>query len=220
MLKLFTVALAGMLMTTAVSAKPPATWDGLIQVPSTKLDVVYLQPSADFRGYTKVMLDPTEVAFEKNWMRDYNRSASFGSRISERDLQDAVSKAVTEAGHIFAEAWRNGGYEVVTAPGPDVLRVKTGVINIKVSAPDMMTAGRSHSFANEAGSAALFVEARDSTTGALLGRAIDQKVVGDNGALWRTAASNRADFHEAVVQWARAGVRGMEELKARSPISQ
>ena len=107
---------------------------------------------------------------------------------------------------------------MVNDAGPDVLRVKTGVLNIRVSAPDRQTPGRSMTFSEQAGSAALVVEARDSMSGALLGRAIDQKIVGDTQSLWRTSASNRADFREAVQQWAAATVRGMEELKSRSPI--
>src|SRR5262245_11029369 len=45
----------------ATAAKAPDTWDGLIKVKSKRADAVYLQPGADFRPYTKVMLDPTEV---------------------------------------------------------------------------------------------------------------------------------------------------------------
>jgi hypothetical protein len=106
----------------------------------------------------------------------------------------------------------------VTAPGPDVLRIQTGIVNIRVSAPDKMTAGRTYSFANEAGEATLFIEARDSMSGSLLGRAVDQRIVGDNNTAWRTSVSNRGDFRNQVSQWARTSVRGMDELKALSPI--
>ena len=213
------VASAMLLAGPAAAAKPPANWDGLVQVKSKRLDLVYLQPGADFRGYTKVMIEPTEVAFHKDWQRDYNRgSTSLSSRVSDRDLHEAISKGVTASSDIFADAWTKGGYIVVNAPGPDVLRVKTGIVHIRVSAPDQLTPGRSYSFAGEAGSATLFVEARDSMTGALLGRAIDQKIAGDNSAAWRTRASNRADFREMVEDWAAASVRGMAELKSLSPI--
>jgi uncharacterized protein DUF3313 len=200
-----------------IAAKsPPTTWDGLVRVPSKKLDLVYLQPGADFRGYTKVMLDPTEVAFEKNWRRDYNRSThNLGSRVSDQELQKAITQGVAAASDIFADAWTKGGYQIVTAPGPDVLRVTTGIVNIRITAPDRPTAGRSYSFSNEAGSAALFVEARDSTTGALLGRAVDQRIIGDNSTAWRTSVSNRADFRDMVKTWAETTVRGMTELKTR-----
>jgi hypothetical protein len=215
-----TLAGALLLSATAATAKPPATWDGLVQVKSKRLDLVYLMPGADFRIYTKVMIDPTEVGFEKNWRRNYNSTTTLSNRISDSDLQKMISEAVPAATDIFTNAWQKGGYAVVAEPGPDVLRVKTGVVNIRVNAPDRQTAGRSYSFSQEAGAATLFIEARDSTTGALLGRAVDQRIVGDNGALWRTTVSNRGDFRDVVKTWADTSVRGMAELKALSPIQQ
>jgi len=138
--------------------------------------------------------------------------------VSDRDVQQAISKGVGEAHDLFAEAWTKGGYAVVDAPGPDVLRVRTGIVNIRVSAPDLPRAGRTHSFSPEAGSATLFMEARDSITGALLGRAVDSRFAGEHSPAWRTSVSNRDDFRDLVKSWADASVRGMAELKSRSPI--
>jgi len=216
-------ALVGaLLLASPLAAEdPPATWDGLVQVKSNRLDVVFLQPGADFRTYTKVMLDPTEVAFEKNWQRDYNRSTStLSGRVDDRDMQDAIRRGIVAANDIFSDAWAEGGYTVVTEPGPDVLRVRPGVLNVEVNAPDVMTAGRSRSFAPEAGRATYFVEVRDSLTGALLGRAADQRIVGDNIAAYRNSVTNRDDFRREVKRWAELSVRGMNELKALSPINQ
>ena len=202
-------------------AKPPTNWDGLVQVKSKRLNYVYLMPGADFRAYTKVMIDPTEVAFRKDWRSDYNSSSSsLSGRVSESELERTIKEAIPVATDIFASAWQKGGYAVVTSPGPDVLRVRTGVLNISVNAPDRPSAGRSYSFAPEAGSATLFVEARDSESGALLGRAVDNRVVGDYTSNWRTTASNRGDFRDVVETWAQASVRGLAELKALSPIKQ
>ena len=216
-------ALAGLaiLASSAAAAKPaPTAWDGLVLVQSKRMDHVYLQPGADFRGYTKILLDQPEVAFHKNWAREYNStSRGLSRRISDRDLQDAISRSVAAAQDIFAEAWTKGGYAVVDSPGPDVLRVRTGILNVRVTAPDRPTAGRSDTFANEAGSATLFVEARDSLTGALLGRAVDSELAGDNLTSWRTAVSNRSDFRDLVERWASISVRGLNELKSRSPIN-
>ena len=216
---LFTVAIAGVsiLAGPAVFAKPPTSWDGLVQVKSKRLDLVYLQPGADLRGYTKVLVEPTEIAFAKNWQRDYNRGSALSTHVSDSDVQEAVTEGVKAANDIFTAAWTKGGYAVVTEPGPDVLRVKTGIVNITVNAPDQPTAGRSYSFSGEAGSATLFVEARDSVTGALIGRAVDQGIAGDNSAAWRTASSNRADFRQMVENWANISVRGLTELKSLPP---
>jgi len=214
------IGLAGLVVIAAAAdAAPPATWDGLVQVPSKRLKLVYLQPGADFRGYTKVLMEAPEVAFEKNWQRDYNSSSlDVSSRVSDREVQEAISQGVTAASDIFSQAWTKGGYALVNAPGPDVLRVRTGIVNIRVSAPDLQTAGRSYTFASEAGSATLFVEAKDSMTGALLGRAVDQQLAGDLSTGWRTTVSNRGDFRDLVQRWADTSVRGLSELKSRSPV--
>ena len=100
-----------------------------------------------------------------------------------------------------------------------MLRVKTGILNITVSAPDRPTAGRSYTFADTAGQATLIIEARDSMTGALLGRAVDTKIAGDNTVGWRSSVGNRADFRALVEQWAKLSVNGISELKALSPLA-
>lgn len=220
--RLFMAAIASAMLLAgpADAARPPDTWDGLVKVKSKRLDIAYLQPGADFRGYTKVMLEPTEVAFHKNWRRSQNASdRGLSGTISDRDVQEAITKGVAASNDIFAEAWTRGGYAVVTQAGPDVLRIKTGIVNVWVSAPDMRSASRSHTFAPEAGQATFFVEARDSMTGALLGRAVDQRFAGDTAHNWRTSVSNRADFRELVQTWARDGARGLDELKRLSPIA-
>jgi hypothetical protein len=197
-----------------LSAAPPVEWDGLQRVASKQFALVYLQPGADFRGYSKVIIEPTEVAFHKNWRTDYNATTrGVSNRVSDRDVENAISKSVATANDIFANAWRKGGYEIAAAPAPDVLKVKTAILNISVSAPEVASSARSYVFAREAGRAALLVELRDSVTGALIGRVVDQKVAGDNTVGWRTSVSNRADFRELVETWAKDSVRGMSELK-------
>jgi hypothetical protein len=202
-----------------LAARPPATWDGLVLVDSKRFERVYLLPGADFRPYTKVMLDPTEVAFAKNWIRDYNASTRGSSRRLTQQHADEIVRAVsTGMGEIFAEAYSKAGYQVVQAPGPDVLRVRTGVLNLSITAPDVMTAGRSRTFSQDAGDATLVVEARDSQTGALLGRALDRRRIGDSRPFLRNSVTNRADFRRMFATWADASVEGLKKLKAMSPL--
>ncbi len=47
-----------------------ATQAGLVSVQSRYLDEVYLQPTADWMGYRKVLIDPVQVALRPNWRRD------------------------------------------------------------------------------------------------------------------------------------------------------
>jgi hypothetical protein len=206
-------------ITAGAATKAPATWDNLVKAPSKRLDAVYLLPGADFRGYTKVQIDTPEVAFQKDWLRDYNRSSmSLGNRMSEADAAKILERARTGFEEIFTKAYAEAGYQVVTTPGPDVLRLRTGVVNLRISAPEQMTAGRSISFAADAGQATLVLEARDSMSGALLGRALDSRLAGDSTRGRRTSISNISDFSLLFEQWAKISARGLAELKALSPI--
>ena len=217
---LMTAILAAALLTVAPAAgaatKPQTSWDGLVQVKSKRLSAAYLLPGADFRPYTKVMMDQTEVDFRKNWLRDYNSSAGLSARMSDADAQKILDQVRTGFEKIFIKAYQDAGYQVVAAPGPDVMRLRTGVINLAITAPDRMTPGRSYTFSRDAGEATLVLEARDSVTGALLGRGLDRRAVGDTGPYLRTSVSNRGDFSNVFHTWAKASVDALTELKARS----
>jgi hypothetical protein len=203
-----------------VAKSPPATWDDLVLVKSKRLDRVYLLPGADFRPYTKVIIDPTEVAFRKNWQRDYNTSSP-ARRVSDDDAQKIMTAARTGFNDVFVKAYQEAGYQVVQTPGPDVIQLRTAILNLAVAAPDIMTAGRSTSYSSEAGQATIVIEARDSVTGAVLGRAVDHRLAGDSygyirGSM-RTSVSNVSDFRLMFQSWAKASIAGLAELKTLSP---
>ena len=54
---------------TPAGSAPPDNWDGLSKIQSKRFDAVYLLPGADFRAYTKVMLDPTDQIARRNLLR-------------------------------------------------------------------------------------------------------------------------------------------------------
>ncbi|WP_380872628.1 hypothetical protein ACFB49_35460 [Sphingomonas sp. DBB INV C78] len=211
---------AAVVPATMAIAKAPDTWDSLYKVKSKRLDAVYLLPGADFRTYTKVMLDPTEVAFQKNWLRDYNNSTiGVSRRISDSDAEKMLGEVRAGFEEAFRQAQTASGYQVVTTPGPDVLRIRTAVINISVNAPDVMAPGRSRTYSREAGEATLVLEVRDSQSGAILGRAVDAREIGDTMAYMRNSVTNRSDYMMAFKRWAEISAKGLDELKALSPIN-
>jgi len=181
---------------------------------------VFLLPGADFRAYKKVMMDPVEVAFEKNWARDYNRdAATLSQRLDQSDL-DRITKGARDAfTEVFTEQYKKAGLELVTAPGPDVLRLRPGVVDLYVVAPDNMSSGRSRTYTMESGRATLFLEARDSSTGALLGRALDKRATRDTGRVQvSNSVTNLSDFKSLFRQWADISIKGFEELREMSPV--
>ncbi|HYJ81611.1 MAG TPA: DUF3313 family protein [Allosphingosinicella sp.] len=215
----FAIAAIALLATPVDAAKPPLTWDGLTLVKSRRLENVYLLPGADFRGYTKVMLDPAEVAFRKNWQRDHNSiGRSLSGDVTDRHARGILDEAQKRFDREFAQAFQKAGYEIVTEPGEDVLRVSLGLLNLDVQAPDTRSAVRSRTYSREAGQATLVVQVKDSLSGQLLGRAIDSQWAGDTGSLMRNKAMNIADFEALFAQWAKRSTQGLAELKALSPV--
>ena len=203
----------------AQSQATETNWDGLVRVRSDKIELVYLAPEADFRPYTKVMLDPSEMAMEKNWLRDQRReSVSLGGQVSERDVVRALDRGKEQFDKYFTEAYTKAGFTVATEPAADVLRMSAGVFDIDVVAPDVANAARSRTYSEEAGAGTLVIEVRDSVTNALLGRAVERRIAGDNGPWIRNAATNRNDFDQLFRRWAEASANGLTELKALSPV--
>ncbi len=218
---LWRAAVLPLLLSLAVpiaAASPPASWDGLMHVKSKKVQAVYLLPGADFRSYTKVMIDPPEFAFKKNWQRDHNTDIDPSQNISNAQVRDILDQAKTGFHTLFVEAYQKAGYQVVTTPGADVLRISTAVVNLDIAAPDTMSAGMQWTFTKEAGGGTLVVEARDSTTGALLGRAVDARVMDDMRPYLRNRASNYEDFRDLFSRWAKLSAEGLNELKLYSPL--
>lgn len=207
---------------TAVAEELPESWDGLVEVKAKRADAAYLLPGADFRPYTKVMLDPTQAAFQKDWLRSQNEDRrELTRRIKPEDAEKILAAARSNFDEVFAEVFTKEGYPIATAPGPDVLRISTAVVNLYINAPDvnMMSAGRTTTYTTEAGEATLVLEARDSTTGLLMGRVLDRRETRSSGGMqMSTSVSNKSDFRALFRQWAGIAVKGIEELKAHSPV--
>jgi hypothetical protein len=205
----------------AQAANVPATWDNLVLVKAKDLKAVYLLPGADFRPYTKIMLDPTEVDFVKGWVKYINQS--YGAAFNPTDNADAVAIAKQVRigfDQIFAKAFTKAGWQVVTEPGPDVLRLSTSVYNLFISAPNTVTtSGGSSVRTLEAGQASVLIEARDSETGQVIGRVLDVQNAGTRDEnIPRNSVGNRADFGMVFDRWADICIKGIEHLKSLSPV--
>ena len=204
---------------SALAADAPESWDGLVQVKPKRMDAAYLLPGADFRPYTRLMIDPTEVAFQKDWQKRINDSRRLSDRVDDEEAQKILAAARTNFDDVFAEAFAAAGYTIVKEPAPDVLRISTAVVNLYINAPDTMSAGRSYSFTTEAGEATLVLEVRDSMTNALMGRVLDRRETqGGAGMQVTTRVTNQSEFRALFRRWASIAAKGLEELKSHSPV--
>jgi hypothetical protein len=207
----------------ALAAKDvPDNWDGLVRVKAKRMDAAFLAPGADFRAYSKVMLDPAHVAFHKDWFKNINETSPGVSRdVTQEDAEKILARARTGFSEVFTKEFEKAGIGVVTEPGPDVLRLSPAVIDLYINAPDTQSAGRSRTYTMDAGEATVLLEARDSVSGALLGRVLDRRETQGAGVATITSSvTNIAEFERLFSQWAKIVIKGFGELKAQSPVPQ
>lgn len=189
------------------------SYDGLVRTKVKRIDEVYLLPEADFSVYTKIMIEPVEVAFRRNWQRDHN---DMSGRVSDSQARRIIDEASAGLAKIIRASFEKQGFNVVDAPGSDVLKVRPAISDLDIYAPDVATSARVRTYSREAGEATLVVEARDSLSGQLLGRTIDTDTAGDFGPYMRNSASNRSDFERLFKEWADQCAKGLVKLRASS----
>lgn len=117
------------------------------------------------------------VEFEKNWETDYNDSRmGLEGRVTDKDIDRMKAGLAAEFKKAFTKELQDkGGYEVVDTAAPDVLVLRPALINVEVSAPDLMTAGIGATIVRSAGQMTLYLELWDSATNTLLARVVDAR---------------------------------------------
>jgi hypothetical protein len=148
--------------------------DGLVQVKSRTLDEVYVRSNADLSSYRKVMIDPGKAELRKNWLKDTNSQRSPARWLTPSDAQEITDQAAKSFAPAIADVFKREGYEIVTTPGPGVLRLSPSVTDLYVNAPYYPTPGIQKTNVRDAGEAMLSLDVRDSVSGALQARIIDR----------------------------------------------
>jgi hypothetical protein len=191
-------------------------WDGLVRQPHNRLQAVFVKPDAEIPAYRSVMLDPVDVRFARN----FGASGGGRSQLNRLDAgdMDAIRANVAD---LFRETLRaelaRGGYQLVDQAGPDTLRVSAAIVDLYITAPDTMSAGRSRTYTANAGRMTLVAELRDSLTGEMLARAVDARSARTTGTLtWTNRATNTADARRAMTVWATALRQALDEFYGRA----
>lgn len=192
------------------AAEPPVTThDGLQQVKSKKLDLLYVLPGAALSGYNQVWLDPVQIAFHKSWKPD--------PRKVDAEDRERIRTGLAEEFHsVFKqELEERGGYKIVNAAAPGVLRVTPAIINLYITAPDTMEAARTKVYAVSSGEMTLVAELRDAETGAILARVADQKARSFGTMQWTNRATNIADARRILREWAVTLRNGLDAARGK-----
>ena len=96
--------------------------------------------------------------FSKNWQRNYNEQANFEARVSDKDMEEIRERVATEFKKEFEQVLEKGGHKIVTDAGSGVLILRPAIIDLNVTAPDVMTPGMTTTFVASAGSMTLYMD--------------------------------------------------------------
>ena len=78
-------------LTACVSTRYPQVSDeGLVRVEVSGLDAVYQKPGQDFRRFERFAVEPCEVSFRANWVRDRNRERDPGRHLSKDEVDEST----------------------------------------------------------------------------------------------------------------------------------
>jgi hypothetical protein len=195
----------------------PDSWDGMPRVKRSGLDAVYVREGASLAKYKKVMLDPVEVSFDKNWdpnnkITGTNIYAGPGKIDAEAIRVDLgkLARDVTKR-----ELERKNGYPLVDAVGEDVLRVHARIVDLYINAPDRMEPG-TRAYVVSAGEMTLVADLYDSQTNTLIGHVIDRERGQERGPFDLQVANrvtNTAEADRILSMWATRLRKALENAR-------
>jgi hypothetical protein len=175
------------------------TRDGLQKVKVKNIDLAYARPGASLAAYKRVKLDPVDVAFSPRGIRPTGSSLKLSTEEKEA-IRSGVAKLVEEE---FAREIQAGGhYQVVTESAPDVLRVRAGIANLYINAPDTGP-GRSRTIVSSAGEMTLIAELTDSASGQVLARVADRREATNTRMQLTNGMINESEARWIAAAWAK-----------------
>jgi hypothetical protein len=183
---------------TAPKSDPPSD-DGLVLVPNSMLDELYVAPGVSLANYHRVMLEPIEITFRDGWRKEH-------PELSDREYE-AFCKRLTDMFHekLVAELAR-GGYTIAESPEKDVLRVRPSLEKVDFAAPE--SASDKKTLTHIDGQLTLRVQGFDGPSGALVARAKDYEEDFEKERL------KRADRTTAMLHAERIFEKWAEELRS------
>jgi hypothetical protein len=198
----------------AANEPQQVTSDGLQLKVHTENRLVYLKPGATFGKYDKVMILDCLVEFQKDWQRNYNSNVvNPANQVTDQQMAQMKQALATEFKRIFTQELQKGGYQLVTSPAPDVLLLRPAIINLEVTAPDIMSAGMNANFVSSAGSGTLYLELWDSATNTILARVMDAQADQEGFARQANRVTNTQAADIIITGWADSLVRHLDAVR-------
>ncbi len=183
------------------------TFDGLTPVRGTIMDRVWARRDIDLTAYSKIMLEEIGVEFRDSPRPYSGRAGTSGqARLSGQTEfaldDDTRALFIEEISTAFVEELkRSDVFTIVDEPGPDVLLVRGGLLDV-VSMVPPETTGRSRIFIDRVGEATVVLEVRASESRAIFLRAVDRRAAERPGTMVESnSVTNRAEVRRLGRRW-------------------
>ena len=192
------------------------SFDGLHRIDNSQAEMAWMRPDFDISMYSKIL--PVSSGFEyrkaTNQGRtqiERNRGGPYVISAEDRERFEALVSEVFQEEFSQVQNW-----EFVTEPGPDVMILRGGMLDVFSDVPPENLAGRSTMFVSAVGQATLVLELRDSETNTVLARSIDRRWAQRPGGqmMESNRVTNTAEVRRLVRMWAvrlREGLDGFAE---------
>jgi hypothetical protein len=203
----------------AADAPPQVSNDGLQLKVHTQQRLIYVRPGANFGKYDRVMILDCFVAMQKGWQQNYNSNegAQLDRQVTDEDVQQIKSSVATQFKKVFTTELQKGGYQVTNKRAPDVLLLRPAIIDLVVTAPNIMSANMDVNVITSAGSGTLYLELWDPSTDTILARIMDAEADQQPFAQQANAVTNRVAADTILRNWADDLVRHLDAARGKPP---
>jgi hypothetical protein len=191
------------------------TFDGLRLVNNTQAQKVWIRPGTDLSRYTRIWPQSAGIQFRPAEGSRARQRSQGEFEVSER-ARERLRAVMSEA--FDAEFARLERYEVVDGPGPDVMMVRGGLLDVVSFVPPRAT-GRSDVFISTVGAMTFVVELRDSESNAVIVRTADRRAAQRAGGTIQhsNSVTNQAEVRRLAQRWARWLRAGLDALPGYTP---
>lgn len=219
------VLLVGCAVLAACSAPIPVidtdapTYDGMVPVRDSGMKEAWVKPDINLSSYRQILLVPVEVQFRA--VRAAAGTSLYRSQDREFPLRDVdKQRLVDTVTEVFREELaKSRTMTLTTQPGPDVLLVRTSLLDIVSNVPPE-EAGRSEIFLDEVGEATLVLELLDAPSGETLARAVDRRAAdpvdyGGTNVSRVTSVQAWTEVRRVARRWASTVTQRIDQLHTR-----
>ena len=190
------------------------THDGLVRVDKSVVDAAWVKPDFDLTPYKKLMIASGGVSFRKlKPVNEFQARSESDFPVKEENkarLSEILKEAFTE------ELSKLQRYEIVDKPGPDVLVLVGGVIDVVSNVPpdiDSAKFGRGGVYLTSVGEATLVLELRDSQSNEILARSADRRAAESPFAFEVNNVTAWSEVRRLAQAWASTLRKRLEEIE-------